>query len=146
MQRVSLLLTMRVPTEAVAGCMIVPVGPLPSPPRARSFRAIADLPAADHDETAADDQLVDVSLPPADASLFPVPVGPLVDTPAPTHDTSSPSPSVYTASASDAALVDTLLHHARCLPRGIVQLAQRAQYEPLPFLLARCVEEECECV
>ncbi|KAK7055816.1 hypothetical protein R3P38DRAFT_1368725 [Favolaschia claudopus] len=34
-----------------------------------------------------------------------------------------------------------LLHHAQLLPERIVRLAQRAQYEPLGFLLASCVEE-----
>ncbi|KAJ7485839.1 hypothetical protein FB451DRAFT_65851 [Mycena latifolia] len=42
---------------------------------------------------------------------------------------------------ASAGAVDTLVRRAGCLPRNIVRLAQRAQYEPLLFLLARCVEE-----
>ncbi|KAJ7655926.1 hypothetical protein B0H17DRAFT_374802 [Mycena rosella] len=38
-------------------------------------------------------------------------------------------------------LIDALLQRAGCLPQAIVLLAQHAQYEPLPFLLARCAEE-----
>ncbi|KAJ6586405.1 hypothetical protein DFH09DRAFT_255826 [Mycena vulgaris] len=42
---------------------------------------------------------------------------------------------------ADTATVDAVVRGARYLPRGIVRLAQCAQYEPLPFLLARCAEE-----
>ncbi|KAJ7485938.1 hypothetical protein FB451DRAFT_67158 [Mycena latifolia] len=38
-------------------------------------------------------------------------------------------------------LIDALLQRAGCLPQHVALLAQRAQYEPLPFLLARCAEE-----
>lgn len=40
------------------------------------------------------------------------------------------------------SLIDALLQHVGCLPGSVILLAQRAQYEPLPFLLARCAEED----
>ncbi|KAF7335711.1 AAA domain-containing protein [Mycena venus] len=94
-----------------------PVGPLPLPDARALFRAIADLPAGAYDECI-------VSIPPAAASFLDPPPSKI------------PSPA-----SSDSNIVDALLQHARYLPRGIVHLAQRAQYEPLPFLLASCVEE-----
>ncbi|KAJ7635400.1 hypothetical protein FB45DRAFT_911432 [Roridomyces roridus] len=43
---------------------------------------------------------------------------------------------------TDEAVDALLLQHAGCVPRAVVALAQQAQYEPLPLLLARCAEEE----
>ncbi|KAJ6605696.1 hypothetical protein B0H10DRAFT_2229048 [Mycena sp. CBHHK59/15] len=39
------------------------------------------------------------------------------------------------------AVIGTVLRRVGCLPRPVVHLAQRAQYEPLSFLVARCAEE-----
>ncbi|KAJ7912984.1 hypothetical protein B0H13DRAFT_2005682 [Mycena leptocephala] len=120
MPRVSLLLTQRAPIDSSTRCFTtLPVGSLPLPAARTLFRAIADLPAGED----TDDDLN------APSSTFDV-------SPAPFRYASTPL-----GSGSDVALVDALLHHARLLPRAIVQLAQRAQYEPLPFLLACCVEE-----
>ncbi|KAJ7064626.1 hypothetical protein C8F01DRAFT_1127522 [Mycena amicta] len=41
-------------------------------------------------------------------------------------------------------LVDALLRCTSLIPHAIISVAQRAQYEPLPFLLARCVEESAD--
>jgi hypothetical protein len=132
------------------------IGPLRLPDARALFRAIADLPASacdehDHDEAL----LVDVPVPPAAPTTFVVNLPPL-------KMSLPPSPSSESADAvlvglpvletslpydpneasGDAALVDALLERTRYLPRDIVHLAQRAQYEPLPFLLASCVEDD----
>lgn len=132
MPRVSLLLTQRAPIDSSTRCFTtLPVGSLPLPAARTLFRAIADLPAGEDTDDDLNAPLVDVSVPSVDLPL------PQVDvSPAPFRYASTPL-----GSGSDVALVDALLHHARLLPRAIVQLAQRAQYEPLPFLLACCVEE-----
>ncbi|KAJ7513102.1 hypothetical protein B0H11DRAFT_17619 [Mycena galericulata] len=88
-----------------------PLGPLPLPAARALFRAISDLPP-----------------------LAGIPAAELVETESSLQD-------MPTATDTEAPLIDSLLHHARCLPRGVVRLAQCAQYEPLPFLLARCAEE-----
>ncbi|KAJ7765366.1 hypothetical protein B0H16DRAFT_417591 [Mycena metata] len=131
MPRVALLLTMHTPVELVpvpsgspAGhdhYTAVHLGPLPLPAARALFRAIADLPACAGVP-------LDAPTPPSqplDASSN-----------APIHLAAQPD------SDTDAALIDALLLRAACLPRAVVELAQRAQYEPLPFLLARCLEEE----
>ncbi|KAJ6496128.1 hypothetical protein C8R45DRAFT_154521 [Mycena sanguinolenta] len=130
MPLVSLLLTTR-PMEPVpaSGCSYttISIGPLPPSAAHALFRAIADLPAGTYDQL---DDHTDGAL-----SVPPVVTPALVDLPPFEAPTSSP------ASNSDAALVDSLLKRTRYLPREIVYLAQRAQYEPLSFLLASCVEE-----
>jgi hypothetical protein len=135
------------------------IGPLRLPDARALFRAIADLPAGacdehDHDEAL----LVDVPVPPAAPTTFVVDLSPLKTSlpPSPSSESDDavlvglpvletslpPSPEYDSNEASDdAALVDALLERTRYLPRDIVCLAQRAQYEPLPFLLASCVED-----
>ncbi|KAJ7852833.1 hypothetical protein B0H14DRAFT_2580770 [Mycena olivaceomarginata] len=135
------------------------IGPLRLPDARALFRAIADLPASacdehDHDEAL----LVDVPVPPAAPTTFVVDLSPLKTSLPPSPSSQSddavlvglpvletslpPSPEYNPNEASDdAALVDALLERTRYLPRDIVHLAQRAQYEPLPFLLASCVED-----
>ncbi|KAJ7662458.1 hypothetical protein B0H17DRAFT_1144325 [Mycena rosella] len=85
----------------------------------------------------------------------PAPLGPLLlpvaraifraisDLPAAATDDDMPTDVDADASSVDAAaaLIDALLQRAGVLPGAIVLLAQRAQYEPLPFLFARCAKE-----
>ncbi|KAF7375365.1 TPR-like protein [Mycena sanguinolenta] len=130
---VSLLLTAtHTPMEpvSVSSCSYttIPIGPLPLSAAHALFRAIADLPGDTYDQLDDhnDDPLLVDAVPAVSAH---------VDLPTFGALTSSP------ASNSDAALVDSLLKRTRYLPREIVHLAQRAQYEPLPFLLASLVEE-----
>jgi hypothetical protein len=127
---------------------ILPVGPLPLPAARALFRAIADLPASAYDDHTNNDVAPLVSVPrvadapipvfpPSEALPQSVALLPLFETPPP----GSGSFSTSVCDSDDAALVDALLQRTRYLPREIVHLAQRAQYEPLPFLLASCVEE-----
>ncbi|KAJ7754587.1 hypothetical protein B0H16DRAFT_1459060 [Mycena metata] len=122
MPRVSLLLTMHPPVESTPPlhCLNdfieVPVGPLTLPAARALFRSIADLPA--YSEQA----MVASPIPPVEVDVYPLPTYAVPDT-------------------SQRHLVDALLHRAGCLPRAVVELARRAQYEPLSFLLACCVEE-----
>ncbi|KAJ7231404.1 hypothetical protein B0H12DRAFT_1146593 [Mycena haematopus] len=132
MPYVSFLLTAHSPMELTSdsGCTTLSIGPLPLPAARTLFRAIADLPAGAYDHSN-DARFVDVSVPPPFA-VASDPAFPLVDL---SPFETPPAPN------SDVAIVDALLKRTRYLPRGIVHLAQRAQYEPLPFLLASCVEE-----
>ncbi|KAJ7037974.1 hypothetical protein C8F04DRAFT_1256486 [Mycena alexandri] len=130
MPRVSLLLTKHTPLEStpLPRCLHnftqLPVGPLPLPAARTLFRAIADLPA-DSERIDGDNAL---PVPPAEISVYPQP----------THAT----PNIHSmVDESDGALIDALLHRAECLPSVVVELGRRAQYEPLPFLLACCLEE-----
>ncbi|KAJ7187841.1 hypothetical protein C8R46DRAFT_2839 [Mycena filopes] len=132
MRNVSLLLATRVPAEArrFHNFTEIRVGPLPLPAARALFRAIADLPLCEQPrgdvEAAAAFAGVPVdSLPtPAEAEQIPV------------HSTDAADVDAN----SNAALVDALLNRAGCLPRTVGELARRAQYEPLPFLLG-CLEE-----
>ncbi|KAJ7136841.1 hypothetical protein C8R44DRAFT_767983 [Mycena epipterygia] len=117
---VSLLLTLR-GTQRPAGPVYMtpcpaPLGPLPLPAARALFLAISDFPVDDAPPTYADTSLlVDVAS---------------EHTPGAQHNDTD----------VDAALLDALLQRVGCLPRGVVLLAQRAQYEPLAFLLESCAD------
>ncbi|KAJ7150861.1 hypothetical protein C8R43DRAFT_951291 [Mycena crocata] len=124
---VSLLLTMR-GTQRPLGpkytrSNLPPLGPLPLPAARALFRAISDLPALVLDEDIAP---VDFSVPP----LIEVDTPPVVDTLVPG------------VSNAELAIVDTLLHRAERFPGPVVHFAQRAQYEPLSFLLAYSEDDD----
>lgn len=117
---VSLLLTHR-GTQRPAGPVYttpcpVPLGALPLPAARALFLAISDFPADDAPPTYADTSL-------------------LVNVVA--EDTAGTQ---HNGTDTDAALLDILLQRVGCLPRGVVLLAQRAQYEPLAFLLEDCAD------
>ncbi|KAJ6514319.1 hypothetical protein C8R47DRAFT_570207 [Mycena vitilis] len=135
--RVSFLLTMRAPDRTLPpNWTTLHIAPLPLPAARKLFRAVADLPTGGEgeDDDVEEAPLVDVSLP--DTVLCTRLLLPHVDA----FDADACAAPIH--GHTEAALIDALLlHHARRLPRAIVQLAQRAQYEPLAFLLVRCVEE-----
>ncbi|KAJ7120007.1 hypothetical protein C8R46DRAFT_127870 [Mycena filopes] len=135
--RVALLLTMRTGRLAsdssdthTAMTMTMTLGPLPLPAARALFRAIADLPSVPSPHVH-----------PPLYSPYSSPFAPAVD-PSPTGADANPA----TNADVETALIDALLLHPRCAchPRAVVELARRAQYEPLPFLLAGFLEDEEE--
>ncbi|KAJ7189914.1 hypothetical protein GGX14DRAFT_607515 [Mycena pura] len=127
---VSLLLTLRGAQRPLGPVYTqpypAPLGPLPLCAARTLFRAISGLSAGsvnDADVPCADDAAPRPLL--ADVGIAALSRGAI---------------SVEPTLGPDDALLDALLHHAECLPQAVVLLAQRAQYEPLPFLLARLEE------